>query len=100
MSSSSYTSKINSNSEKQVILLIIPNEEKKACIILQLKKLSTLLRGRAKHHGNFYCLNFLHSFRKEDEVKSHEKLCKNKDFCGIIMPSEKDNILEFNQCMK
>ena len=25
---------------------------------------------------------------------------KNKDFSGIIMPSEKDNILEFNQYMK
>ena len=24
---------------------------------------------------------------------SHEKVCKNKDFCGIVMPSEKDNIL-------
>ena len=28
------------------------------------------------------------------------KVCKNKDFCGIVMPSEKDNILEFNQYMK
>ena len=27
-------------------------------------------------------------------------MCKNKDFCGIVMPSEKDNILEFNQYMK
>ena len=35
MSSSDYISKINSNSEKQVILLMIPNEEKKASIILQ-----------------------------------------------------------------
>ena len=25
---------------------------------------------------------------------------KNKYFCGIAMPSEKDNILEFNQYMK
>ena len=25
---------------------------------------------------------------------------KNKDFCGIVMLSEKDNILEFNQYMK
>ena len=28
------------------------------------------------------------------------KVCKNKDFCGFVMPSEKDNILEFNQYMK
>ena len=24
---------------------------------------------------------------------------KNKNFCGILMPSEKDNILEFSQYM-
>ena len=42
-------------------------------------------------------MNCLHSFRTEDKLKSHEKVCKNKDFCGIVMPSEKDNILEFNQ---
>ena len=54
----------------------------------------------SKHHGAFYCLNCLRSFRTEKKLKFHEKICKNKDFCGIAMPSEKDNILEFNQCMK
>ena len=42
----------------------------------------------------------LHSFRTENKLTSHEKICKNKDFCGISMPSEKNNILEFNQYMK
>ena len=42
---------------------------------------------------------FFHSFREDYSLKSHEKFCKNKDFCGIVMSSEKDNILEFNQCM-
>ena len=54
----------------------------------------------SKHHGDFYCLNCLHSFRTENKLKSQEKVCKNKDFCGILMSSEKDNILEFNQYMK
>ena len=36
----------------------------------------------------------------ENKLKSHEKVCKNKDFCGIVMPSEKDKLLEFNQYMK
>ena len=31
------------------------------------------------------------------KLKSHEKVFKNKDFCGTVMPSEKDNILEFKQ---
>ena len=26
-----------------------------------------------------------------------KKVCENKNFCGIVMPSEKDNVLEFNQ---
>ena len=46
--------------------------------------------------GDFYCLNYLHFFKTERKRKSHEKVCKNKDFCGIVMPSEKDDILEFN----
>ena len=33
-------------------------------------------------------------------LSSHEKVYKNKDFCGIVMPSEEDSILEFNQYMK
>ena len=38
------------------------------------KKLSALLRGiTSKHHGDFYCLNYLHSFRTENKLKSHEK---------------------------
>ena len=52
------------------------------------------------HHGDFYYLNCLYSFRTENKHKSHEKVCTNKDFGGIVMPSEKDNILEFNQYMK
>ena len=67
----------------------------------RVKNLSILLRGiTSKHHDDFYCLNCLHSFRTENKLKSHEKVCKNKDFYGIVMPSEKDNILEFNQYMK
>ena len=44
--------------------------------------------------------NCLHYFRTENKLKSHEKVCKNKDFYGIPMPSEKDYILKFNQYMK
>ena len=72
---------------------MIPNEEKEGQHYLAVKKLSTLVRGiTSKYHGDSYCLNCLHSFRTENKFKSHEKLCKNKDFCGIVMLSEKDNI--------
>ena len=45
-------------------------------------------------------MNRFHSFRTENRFDSHEKVCENKDFCEILMPSEKDNILVFNQNMK
>ena len=58
-----YVSKHNSNREKQVILLMIPNEEKWHSKKIAVKKLSALLTGiTPKHHGNFYCLKYLHSF--------------------------------------
>ena len=45
-------------------------------------------------------MNSLYIFITENKLKSHEKVRKNKDFCGIVLPSEKDNILELNQYMK
>ena len=80
---------------------MIPNEDKEGWNYLAVKKRSTSLRGTtSKHHGDLYSSNHLHSFRTENKLKSHEKVCKNKYFCGILMPSEKDKILEFNQYMK
>ena len=37
---------------------------------------------------------------QQKNLKSLEKVCKNKDFCKIVTPSENNNILEFNQYMK
>ena len=54
------------------------------------KKLFALLHKKtSKHKGDFYCLNCLNFFRTEKKLKSHEKVCKNKDFCEIVLPSEK-----------
>ena len=62
-----YVSKHNSNREKQVILLITPNRE--GLHYLEVKKIPS------KHHGDFYCLNCLHSFATETKRKPHEKVC-------------------------
>ena len=67
---------------------------KKGCHYVAVKKEIT-----SKDKDDFYCVNCLHSFRKEKKLKSHEKVCKNKDFCGIVMPSENNNTLEFKQYM-
>ena len=66
---------------------MIPNKEKDSCHYLAVKK--TLQGITSKPGGTFFCLNCLHSFKAE-----------NKDLCEILMPSEKDNILEFNRYMK
>ena len=51
-----YVSKINSDCQKQVILLMIPNEEKESCHYLAVKRLREII---SKHRGDFDCLNCL-----------------------------------------
>ena len=61
---------------------MIPNG--KCWHYLAVTKLPVLIRGiTSKNNSDFYCLNFLHSFRTKFNLKFHEKVCKNKDFCGI-----------------
>ena len=96
----SYVSEHNSNREKQVFFLMISNEEKQ-WHYLAVKKVSALLRGiTSNNNGDFYCLNCLHSFRTKNKPESHKKVCENKDFCDVNMPSEDTKILEFNQYQK
>ena len=62
------------------------------------EKRSALLRGiTSKHYGDFYCLDCLHSFRTKNKLELHKRVCENKDFCNVIMPSEDTNILEITQ---
>ena len=68
--------KLNRIVKKKMILLLIPNEKKEGWHYLAVKKLSTLSRGITFN----YCLNYLHSYRTENKLKSHEKVCENKDF--------------------
>ena len=83
----------NSNHEKQVILLMISNEEKQSHY-LAVKKLLALLRGlTSKHHCGFYCLNCFHSFATKNKLQSQKRVCENKDFREF-------RILEFNQYQK
>ena len=96
-----YISNNNSSREKQIILWMIPNEEREGWYYFAVKKFSTLLRGIiSKYHGDFYCLNCVHSFKTKNKLKSQEKVWKNKDFCGTAMPSEKDKMLKFNKYIK
>ena len=66
--------------------------------ILQEKKSTLLRRITSKHHRNFYCLICLHSFATKNKLESDKNLFKNKDFCNVIMPSEKLKEIFFNTC--
>ena len=43
----------------------------------------------------FYCLK-----KTENKRESHKKVCENKDFCNVLMPSEDTKILELNHNQK
>ena len=68
---------------------------------IAVKILPSLLRILTlRYHIDLYCLNCLHSFRTEIKLKSLKKVCRNKDFSNIVMPSEDNKIIEFNQYQK
>ena len=59
--------------------------------------MSALFRGITfNNNGDFYCLNCLHSFRTENKLKKHEKLCENHNYCYAEMPKEDNKILKYN----
>ena len=89
-------SKHKSYRQKQVILLMIPHGEGWYYIVVK-KLLALLGEITSNHHGVFYCLSCLHSFRARNKLKFHKKVCENKDFCNMVVPSEDTKILEFIQ---
>ena len=93
-----YISKYNSTGKEQVTLLQISNEE--GWLFPAGTKLHALIKGiTSKSNGDFYYLNCCHSFRTQIKPKSHMKKRENKYYCRIVMLSQKDNILTFNQYM-
>ena len=89
-------------------MLIITNGEKWHYIALKsvrtddgfnrpIRSLSRLFRGiTSNNHGDFYCLGCLHSFRTDNALKKHERLCGNNDYCHVEMPTENNNTLKYN----
>ena len=85
-----YKSKHNLTREKQVILLMISNGEN--WHYLTVKNLSTLLRGiTSNYDGDFYCLNCFHSYRTKNKLEAHKKICENRDYCHVEMPTKYNN---------
>ena len=76
-----YKSKYNLVRDNQIILLMISNGEN--WHYLPVKSLSRLLRGiTSNHDGDYYCLNCFHSYRTENKLNAHKKVCENHDYCN------------------
>ena len=87
-----YISKHNSNREKQIIHLKIPNRELLLLFIIN--------RTASKNNGDLYCLNCFNSISTKNKLESHKGVCENKDICNVTIPFESTKILEFDQYHK
>ena len=63
---------------------------------LTVKSIFKLLRGITNNNGDSHCLNYFHSYRTKNKIKKHKKVCKDCDFCAIIMPDESKKNLKYN----
>ena len=91
-----YKSKYNLEHENQVILLMMTDGKK--WYYLAVKSLSALFKGiTSKQKGDFYCLNWFHSYTTENKLKKHKKVCENHDYCYVEMPEEDNKISKYNQ---
>ena len=65
---------------------------------LTVKNLSRLLRGiTSKHVGDFSCLNCFHLCRTKNKLEAHKKICENRDYCHVEMPTKDNNTIKYNQ---
>ena len=89
-------SKYNLIRDNQIILLMISNG--KNWHYLAVKSLSRLLRGiTSNHNSDYYCLNWFHSYRTENKLNAHRKICENNKYYNIEMRSPNNNIIKYNQ---
>ena len=103
-----YKSKDNPKCKNQVVLLMITNGKKWHYSALKsepiddgfshpIRSLPRLFRGVTSNHvGELYCLNCLHSFRTDNALKKHDRLCDNIDYCSVEVPTKSNKILKYN----
>ena len=95
-----YTSKYNCKRRKQVILLMITDDDNR-WHYLAVKCLPALFRRITSiNNGDFYRLNCFHSYQTLNKLKKHERVCNNHDYCCIDMPKEHEKILIWRKVIK
>ena len=88
----SYTWKYNYKRKKQVILLMITDDNNR-WHYLAVKRLPILLRRiTSNHHRDFYCLTYFYPHKILNKLKKHERVCNNHDYCRVDMPNEHEKI--------
>ena len=107
-----YKSEYNHARKNQVVLLMITDVKKWHYTALKseptedgfnrpTKSFSKLFRGiTSNNHGDFYCLNCLHSFRTNIALKKHERLCENNYYGSVEMPTKLNKVLKYNHSEK
>ena len=62
-----------------------------------IRSLSRLFKGvTGNNHGDYYCLNCLHSFRTDNALKRHERISDDHDYCHVDMPTKDNKTLKYN----
>ena len=103
-----YKSEYNHTRKNQIILLMNTDGKKWHYTALKseptedgfnrpTKSLSRLFRGITSNHDGDFCLN---SFRTDNALKKHERLCENNDYCSAEMPTKLNKILKYNHGKK
>ena len=91
-----YKSNYNLTRENQIILLMITDGEK--WHYLTVKNLSGLLRGITSNHvRDFYCLNCFCAYSTKNKFDAHKKICENRDYCHVEIPTKDNNTIKYNQ---
>ena len=74
---------------------MISDGQKWYCLVV--KNLLGLLTGiTSNYKEDFYCLNCFHSYRTENKLEAHKKICENHDYCHVEMPTKNNNIIKYN----
>ena len=97
-----YKSKYNHQRDNQVNLLIITDDGERSDGVknwhyLAVKSISALFKGiMSNNNGDYYCLNCFHSYRTNNILKKHERLCGKNDYCHVKMPKKDNKIIKYN----
>ena len=77
------------------------NDSKRKWIALPYSKKTTLLkRITSKHDSHLFIWVFFIHLEQKTNFGPSKKVCENKIFYGVVIPSEDTKILEFNQYRK